>query len=157
MLQELQRLFAYDTWANLETAGALIACNTPPDRARKILAHLVGADRLWQERLRPEGARPVVWPDLTPAQCREGLLELGRAWDAYLGAVSPRGLQHPILYRNSRGEEWSSTVKDILLHVISHSAHHRGQVASELRNAGFEPACTDYIHCVRQGWIEEGP
>ena len=48
MLQELQRLFAYDTWANLETAGALIACNTPPDRARKILAHLVGADRLWQ-------------------------------------------------------------------------------------------------------------
>ncbi len=157
MLQELQRLFAYHTWANLETARALIACRTPPDRARKILAHQVGADRLWLERLRPEGAKPVVWPDLTPEQIREGLLELGRAWDAYLGALSPRELQHPILYRNSRGDEWSSTVRDILLHVVTHSAYHRGQVASELRNAGFEPAYTDYIHCVRQGWIEEAP
>lgn len=155
MLHELRRLFAYDTWANLETAAALSDCDTPPERALRILAHVVGADRLWLERIRPGGARPVVWPDLTLEQCRDGLLELGRDWEHYLGSLVPEELRHPVPYLNSKGEEWNSTVKDILLHVISHSAYHRGQVASELRNAGFEPAYTDYIHCVRQGRIGE--
>jgi uncharacterized damage-inducible protein DinB len=59
----------------------------------------------------------------------------------------------PVGYRNSKGEPWTSTVGDILTHVVTHSAYHRGQVASELRAAGFIPAYTDFIHAVRQGFL----
>ena len=42
---------------------------------------------------------------------------------------------------------------DVLTHVVTDSAYHRGQVASELRAGGFEPAYTDFIHAVRQGLL----
>jgi len=51
---------------------------------------------------------------------------------------------------NSKGETWSSQVNDVLLHVITHSAYHRGQIASDMRAAGLTPAYTDFIHAIRQ-------
>jgi len=38
--------------------------------------------------------------------------------------------------------------------VLMHSAYHRGQVALEMRSAGLQPAYTDFIHGVRQGFVE---
>jgi uncharacterized damage-inducible protein DinB len=38
--------------------------------------------------------------------------------------------------------------------VLFHSAYHRGQIASQMRAAGFTPAYTDFIHAVREGFIE---
>jgi uncharacterized damage-inducible protein DinB len=45
-------------------------------------------------------------------------------------------------------------VEDILTHVLLHSAYHRGQIASQTRAAGGTPAYTDFIHAVRQGFVE---
>jgi uncharacterized damage-inducible protein DinB len=58
-----------------------------------------------------------------------------------------------VAYTNSKGEEWTSGVEDILTHVTIHSAYHRGQIASDLRAAGHTPAYTDFIHAVRQGFV----
>jgi uncharacterized damage-inducible protein DinB len=52
---------------------------------------------------------------------------------------------------NSKGEPWRSAVGDVLDHVLLHGAYHRGQIASDLRAAGCEPAYTDFIHAVRSG------
>ena len=66
-----------------------------------------------------------------------------------------RGLFNRMVeYRNSKGEAWSNRVEDILTHVLMHSAYHRGQIALEMRAAGTEPAYTDFIHAVRQGFLE---
>jgi uncharacterized damage-inducible protein DinB len=40
------------------------------------------------------------------------------------------------------------------MQVIMHSAYHRGQIASDMRAAGFTPAYTDFIHAIRQGFVE---
>ena len=42
-------------------------------------------------------------------------------------------------------------MRDILTHVTMHSAYHRGQIAADVRVAGFTPAYTDFIHAVRTG------
>ena len=39
------------------------------------------------------------------------------------------------------------------MHVLMHSAYHRGQIALEMRAAGMEPAYTDFIQAVRQGLV----
>jgi uncharacterized damage-inducible protein DinB len=57
-------------------------------------------------------------------------------------------------YQNSKGENWKSRIDDILMHVITHSAYHRGQIAADMRSAGMNPAYTDFIHSVRQGFVE---
>ena len=74
------------------------------------------------------------------------------------GARISRGLSEEDLtkacsYTNSKGEAWESNVIDILAQVILHSAHHRGQIATELRRSGNVPTPVDYIHAVRQGFV----
>ena len=71
-----------------------------------------------------------------------------------MDTANEAGLSHPVSYRNSKGENWTNRKDDILLHVIMHSAYHRGQIATDMRAAGFTPASTDFIHGVRQGLVE---
>ena len=86
-------------------------------------------------------------------QCASAAEAMTQAWPGFLDGPPPADLDRSVAYRNSKGEPWTSTVGDILTHVVTHSAYHRGQVASELRAAGFEPAYTDFIHAVRQGFL----
>lgn len=153
MVIDLVRLFAYEAWANLETLASLRAAGTPPPRALKVMAHVVAAQRLWLGRLKQEAARVEVWPELTLEQCDAQLAELSGAWQDYLGGQGAARLAEAIPYTNTKGERWTSTVQDVLLHVVLHSSYHRGQIASEVRTAGREPAYTDFIHSVRQGLI----
>ena len=76
------------------------------------------------------------------------------SWRRYLAELSPADFENEIGYRNSKGEPFSSRVEDIITHVLTHSAYHRGQAALEMRAAGLQPAYTDFIHGVRQGFVK---
>ncbi len=99
-------------------------------------------------------ARVAVWPELSLERCRDEIAELDKSWEDYLDDLAPEDLERTIDYVNSKGESWSSTVNDVLTHVLLHSAYHRGQIAAQLREAGHQPAYTDFIHAVRQGCVE---
>jgi uncharacterized damage-inducible protein DinB len=149
---DLKRLLAYDDWANRETLASLEAIDSPPPGSVKLLGHIVGAEQLWYGRLRGDKPGPV-WPALSLAECRATLDELSRLWADYLDALAPADLGRAVAYVNSKGEPWTSRVGDILTHVVLHSSHHRGQIASDIRAAGHAPPYTDYIHAVRQGFL----
>jgi uncharacterized damage-inducible protein DinB len=146
-----RRLLAWDAWANREAIASLRAAATPPPRALRFMCHVPAAERLWLGRLRQDPAPVVVWPELTLDQCAAEAESVAGDWPRLLDGPPPADLERKVAYRNSLGESWTSTVGDILTHVVAHSAYHRGQVASELRAAGFTPAYTDFIHAVRQG------
>lgn len=147
----LRRLFAYDDWANRETLAALQALASPPPRALGWLDHVLAAEVLWLSRLRGEPSPLAVWPELAFEQRARHLDELRDAWAALLDGLRPEGLAREIAYTNSQGEPWTSRVEDVLTHVVTHSAYHRGQIASALRAAGHEPPYTDLAHGARQG------
>jgi len=143
----LKKLFEYDDWANREEVRHLRSLKAPPPQAMKILAHIVGTEWLWLGRLR--GEKPaVVWPDLTFDQIAEQIDRLRDEWPREFGRTDV------VEYVNSKGEKWSSRADDILMHVIIHGGYHRGQIATLVRQSGETPAYTDYIHCVRSGFIE---
>lgn len=151
--ERLGRLFRYDEWANRETLASLEAIEDVPAKSLEIFAHIVGAGRLWHGRLtRREPSQ--VWPRWTLPECRKKLDELSGLWRSYLGELTDEKLRDTVAYVNSKGEPWMSAVEDVLTHVVLHSAHHRGQIASGLRAAGHTPAYTDYIHAVRQGLLK---
>ena len=152
MKERLTRLLRYDLWANRETLESLRP-GPPPPKSLTWMAHIVGAECLWLARLRNQTSALLVWPDLSLDQCAERLLELENAWEQYLGNISGSGLGAVVSYTNSQGERWSSTVEEILTHVVIHSAHHRGQIASDMRAAGNQPAYTDFIHAARHGFV----
>ena len=154
MLEHIQRLFAYNDWANREVLTALQKLEVPPPRSVKLLAHIVAAERLWLERLSLQKQTYPVRPDFTLEQCTLEVEELPRLWKAYLTSLKEDALARALTYKNAKGESWTSQKQDILMHVILHSAYHRGQIAADMRAAGFTPAYTDFIHAVRQEFVE---
>ncbi len=147
------RLLRYDAWANAEAVLSL-GRGTPPVQALRWMGHIVGAELLWLSRLTEEPAPLPVWPQLDVEASAARVEELARAWPSYLSGLSPEDLGDGVAYRNSLGEFWTSTVGDILTHVVIHSAYHRGQIAAAVRSAGGEPAYTDFIHAARRDLIE---
>jgi uncharacterized damage-inducible protein DinB len=155
MLPEIEgfaRLLRYDAWANAESARSLRQGSTP--QAIRWMAHIVGSEFLWLSRLTDEAPILDVWPQLDAEACLAQLGELEQGWPRYLSALGAEDLPDGIGYRNTKGEFWTSTVADILTHVVIHSGYHRGQIAVAVRGAGAEPAYTDFIHAVRQGLVE---
>ena len=149
----LRRLVAWDGWGNREAIASLRAAAAPPVRALRLMAHVPATERLWLGRLRQDPAPVVVWPESTLEECTAEVEAMARAWPLFLDGPPPADLGRTVGYRNSKGQPWTSAVGDVVTHVVIHSAYHRGQVASELRAAGFEPAYTDFIHAVRQGFL----
>jgi uncharacterized damage-inducible protein DinB len=154
MLEHIHNLFSYDDWANREVLASLQALDAPPERSVKLLAHILSAERLWLERLLVQKQTLPVWPLSTLAQCNLEVDQLPGLWKNYLTALGEAGLARSLTYKNTKGESFSSQKQDILLHVVMHSAYHRGQIAADMRAAGFSPPYTDFIHAVRQGFLE---
>jgi uncharacterized damage-inducible protein DinB len=154
MLRDLQRLFEYDDWANREILTALQKLEVPPPRSVRLLAHILSAQRVWLERLGIQKQTRPVWPDFSLEQCKLEIGELRKLWQQYLASLKEDGLSLSLTYKNTKGESWTSRKQDILMHVVLHSAYHRGQIAADMRAAGFTPAYTDFIHAARQGLLE---
>ncbi|HEV8046627.1 MAG TPA: DinB family protein [Terriglobales bacterium] len=153
MLEHITRLFSYDDWANREVLKSLQTASEPPARSVGLLAHIVSAERLWLERLLMQKQTSPVWPTFTLDRCQSEIGELAGLWMNYLSSLGEAGLTDPIDYKNTKGEKFTSQKQDVLLHVVMHSAYHRGQIAADMRAAGFSPAYTDFIHAVRQGFL----
>lgn len=148
----LQQLFTYDDWANREALRSLEQAPKASARAKKLMAHIVVAEWLWMDRMVGRPQRMAVWPELTFSECRKQLELLKEAWRQFFRSRAGK-LSAEFSYKNSKGENWSSRIQDALMHVVMHSAYHRGQIAAEIRASGAEPAYTDYIHAGRQKFI----
>jgi uncharacterized damage-inducible protein DinB len=153
MTLRLEQLLKYDSWANRETLKSLGQA-IPPPRSLKWMGHIIGAEFLWLARLEGQTSPMSVWPDLSLKDCGRRLGEVSHKLLDGLAGASPERMAEEIAYTNSKGEDWSSTVEEILTHVVIHSAYHRGQIAADVRAAGQTPAYTDYIHAVRQDLVE---
>ncbi|HEY6304507.1 MAG TPA: DinB family protein [Terriglobales bacterium] len=155
------RMFAYDHWANREClaamrAGDFVLVDASLSAIGRI-AHILSAQKLWLERIQKQRQSMPVWPSATIEDCTALTNEMSSAWQNYLTQLPtqlpPGSLDDKVEYRNSKGEPWSSRVEDILMHVLFHSAYHRGQIALQMRASGIEPAYTDFIHAVRNGFV----
>ncbi len=150
--QHYRQLSNYDEWANLEVIAALRAAGRPLERSLKLTAHIVAAEYVWLTRIRRTSSPYPVWPDLTLEECAKEVPALAKSWKELL--TSADVLDRSVHYKNSKGEEYDSLVRDILTHVFMHSAYHRGQIAADMRQNGVTPAYTDFIQGVRKGLVE---
>ena len=156
----LRRQFAYDEWANREVLTAIRAAgganpSSANHRSLQLMSHILAAERVWLERLKRQPQSVPVWPEPDLAQCEAEAAALGGLWLEFLDLITAGDVSQSISYKNSKGEAWTSTIVDVLTHVVMHSAYHRGQIASHMRASGQTPAYTDFIHGVRQGLIKE--
>jgi uncharacterized damage-inducible protein DinB len=148
----LRKLFDYDYWANCETLASLRTVPSGSDKPRKAFSHVIAAQQIWLSRFdnpAPPSAQP--WPGLTLEECSSAIEDLRRRWNEIVDKLIPREAAGDLIYRTLKGAEYRTPIEDVLMHVVLHSAYHRGQVSAAVREAGGKPANTDYVVYLRTG------
>jgi uncharacterized damage-inducible protein DinB len=145
-----RRLFHYDAWATGRVMDALEQQRVCTGRLVELVAHLIIAKRLWLARIHGRDSSAIcIWPKLPLPECRILRRQIEEDWGRLLIEADQRWDVRAVRYRSSSGQEYTSTITDIFLHVSHHGAYHRGQIAVLMRSQGLEPVNTDYIAYAR--------
>lgn len=148
-LAQLRRLVDHLEWAHRRTLEAVR--KQGDEETRRLLAHVAGAERVWLRRIETGDSSDLeIWPDLTLDACAERLEAHAEAFRDLLDSLSEEELDREIAYRNSEGRAYETPLGEILLQLLLHAAHHRGQIALRLRESGEEPVNTDFITFARE-------
>ena len=114
------------------------------------LAHIFAADRVWLDRIhnRPRAVF-IEDRDRDFDMLRREWPPLHAAWREWLSGLSDNQINEPIPYRDMAGNPYKSAPWEIVLHVVNHGTHHRGQVSGMLRSLGHVPPPLDLIRFYR--------
>jgi uncharacterized damage-inducible protein DinB len=143
------KLIAHLGWADAAVLAALQEASEASPDWLELYAHVLGAEHVWLCRAEGRASTLAVWPRLTLEECARAAEENLQGWRNLVGRLTPEGLKRSVHYRNSAGQEFNSSVEDIMLQVCLHGAYHRGQIARAMREGGATPAPTDYIGFIR--------
>jgi uncharacterized damage-inducible protein DinB len=149
MKDHFTKVFRHLEWADARVLQSLRSAQSVLKKDLDLYAHILGSEHVWLSRINGTPPKLAVWPSLTLDECDRLGSDNAAAYQKLAADLTPETRQRPITYRNSAGEEFTSTLEDILTHVSMHGAYHRGQIAASLRAAGDTPIPTDYIAFVR--------
>ena len=91
---------------------------------------------------------PEIWVALSLDALCEVQAVHERTYNEALGG----DLKRVVSYTRFTGERYASPVGDILAHLVTHGAHHRGQLAAHVAKLGAPVPNTDFIQlCLTHG------
>jgi uncharacterized damage-inducible protein DinB len=146
-MDHLTKLIAHLAWADDRVLAALRA-TAPDPSCLEVFAHVLAAEHVARPAAR---ARHRATPCGRRSRWRVRRSRAGEPARAHrhVAALGPADPPRGVTYKNSAGQEFTSSVEDILLHVCLHGSYHRGQIAWALRRGGGVPMPTDYIAMTR--------
>jgi uncharacterized damage-inducible protein DinB len=147
-IEHLRELFAFNDWANRRVVFALR--DAPSEKALRILAHILITEKEYFERLYGKDSTGFdFWQTLSRQECRQLADQNAEKYFNLLKDFDDEGLDFSTAYKTSDGVAYRNTYREMLTHILFHSANHRGQINTILREAGFEPIANDYIIYLR--------
>jgi uncharacterized damage-inducible protein DinB len=139
-----QRLM--DVAAKLSPEELLRDFQTADKTVLDTLVHIYAADRVWLSRMLAEPRTTFVDPedrDLSLLQVEWPALH--QRWKLWLRDFNDDDASRVISYQDMKGRPYSQPVWQIVLHLVNHGTHHRGQVSGFLRSMGRTPPPLDLI------------
>ncbi|MFZ1322280.1 MAG: DinB family protein [Ignavibacteria bacterium] len=149
MNNNFNEIFQYEKWANNEIIKAVVKSNSPSEKVLSLMSHIINAQIIWLSRIKNTVPHADVWQLYNKNELNVRHSESVNSILNFLNEKKEVDLEKIITYENSKGEKFTSALKDILLHLSHHSAYHRGQIISLLKSEGEEFPYTDYIHYIR--------
>lgn len=164
--ETLLALWDYDTWANERIFAAAAAL--PPEALHQPLAsghdtligtlwHIVGAAETWRVRAEtgqdPTEDSDQEAPNLTTLAARARAEAV--AMRAFLEALPDALLAEPMRY-TTEGVVRERPRWLVLVHLVNHGTHHRGELAAALTALGHSPGELDFGVCYPSRVIEDG-
>lgn len=152
----LRFLFQYNQWADRRILDACTPLSNEQftrnlgssfSSVRDTVAHLYGAEYVWNERIHGRSPTALVsgagFPDL--AAVREKLEEMDAYYIDYVSKLTQQDLDRVIRYKGFTGEEFSNPLWQSLHQLTNHASYHRGQITTMLRQLGAKAVSTDLI------------
>jgi uncharacterized damage-inducible protein DinB len=153
----LPTLFAQKSWANNELFNQ-IATVTAPEHAEamhtaiRTLNHIYVVDRIFSAHLlgEPHGYSATN-TDATPSlgELHFAAAETDAWYEHYSATVTPERLQESITFQFTDGDAGRMTREEMLAHIITHGAYHRGNVGQILKSISVAPPrdlLTKFLH-----------
>ena len=153
----LRSLFAQKSWANNELFNALAeipagAHAEAVHTAIRTLNHIHVVDRIFRAHLLGEAhgynaTNTEATPDLGELQF--AVAETDAWFEAYAGQVTDAELDQAISFRFTDGDAGTMTREEMLSHVITHGAYHRGNVGQIMKSIAVAPPrdlYTKFLH-----------
>ncbi len=104
------------------------------DSVHGLVTHMLTAEIIWLAR----------WQGVSPTTLRRKeelptLADVRREWAvvesdvrAFLAACNDPRLNQPLTYTNTRGEQFTVILGQLMLHLANHGTHHRGELVAML-------------------------
>jgi uncharacterized damage-inducible protein DinB len=153
-------LLAYTMWADRQHLDALetlpvehltLDTGTSFGSLLGTVAHVLGSEQVWLARFlgAPLERYPEVadFPDL--AAVRTGFEELWPQMGFFLAGLQGEQLEVDLAWISRGGNSYRRPLWEALVHMSHHSAYHRGQLTTMLRQLGHAAPSTDLI-----GWFQ---
>ena len=153
----------YTTWASrlLVDAAAQLSpeelvrdFKTADRSVLDTLVHVYAADRVWLARLSGSPIPAFVTDaDRSLSVLQKDWPALLERWTQWAAALTDESVRSSIAYADLKGRQWSQPLWELVLHVVNHGTHHRGQVSGFIRSMGHTPPSIDLIHYYRRSAI----
>ena len=158
----LKSLFAQKSWANGELFDVLATVSpslqaAPLQTAIRTLNHIYVVDRIFRAHLLGEahdyGATNTAdTPEL--GALNFAVAETDLWFEDYVAGISEASLAESLAFRFTDGDAGRMTREEMLAHVITHGAYHRGNVGQVLKAIEIAPPrdlFTKFLHLREPG------
>jgi uncharacterized damage-inducible protein DinB len=147
-MKPLQKLVRHCVWANECWIDFIAATGDSDEYVARRVSHILLGEQAWFQRIAGEQPDRDIWRMMSVEQLRamhgkhEGIYE----------SVLSGDLDRIITYQRFTGEKYQSSISDVVLHLVTHGAHHRGQVAAHIAASDQRPPNTDFVQfCIANG------
>jgi uncharacterized damage-inducible protein DinB len=116
------------------------------------LVHVYAADRVWLGRILGNPPAAFIDPERDmhmPVLENDWPVLLDR-WQDWASTLTDHSVTLKIPYKDLKGNPYETPAWQIVLHVVNHATHHRGQAAGFIRALGYVPPPLDLIAYYRQ-------
>lgn len=141
------QLFDYNFYCNKKWIEECNKLDSVPEKSKELFSHILNAHHIWNTRILGRPSELKVWQlhDIKDW----GDIHYENQRSSFEIITNADDFEKRIDYENSEGRLFINNLQDILFHIINHSTHHRGQIATNFRINNLEPLPLDYIHYKR--------
>ena len=158
-MNTIQSLFAQKSWSNNELFNVLATVPAGQhaaaiQAATRTLNHIFIVDQIFQAHLQGTGhGYTATNTEATPelGELQFSVAETDAWFVDYTNTVSAAQLSERVAFRFTDGDNGTMTREEMLLHVITHGAYHRGNVGQILKSIAVVPPrdlYTKFLHVI---------